>query len=92
MPTPVIVIRQLVEALTPLGATTKHYYPTLGDYDAVLIYEAPSPIAATALAKTLGAAESMTRVKTTPLLNVKEAMEAMELSGKTQNAYRPASS
>jgi uncharacterized protein with GYD domain len=81
-----------VEALAPLGATAKDYYFAFGDYDAVLIYEAPSPITAAALAMTLGAAGSMTRVKTTPLLNVKEGMEAMALSGKTQNAYRPASS
>jgi uncharacterized protein with GYD domain len=81
-----------VDALAPVGATVKDYYFAFGDYDAVLIYEAPSQIAAAALAMTLGAAGSMTRVKTTPLLTMKEGMEAMALSGKTQGAYRPASS
>lgn len=80
-----------VDALAPLGGKLKDYYFSFGDSDSVVIYEAPSPIAAAALAMTLGAAGSMTHVETTPLLTMAEAMEAMKLSGTTQGSYKPAS-
>ena len=81
-----------VAALAPLGAKLKDYFFAFGAYDTVVIYEAPGPIAAAALAMTLGSAGSMTRIVTTPLLTMPEAMEAMALSGKTQGSYRPAAS
>jgi uncharacterized protein with GYD domain len=81
-----------VEALPPVGGNVKDYYFAFGDYDTVLIYEASGPITAAALAMTLGSAGSMTSIKTTPLLTMPEAMEAMALSGKTQGSYKPASS
>ena len=80
-----------VAALAPLGAKLKDYYFSFGDFDSVVIYEAPSAISAAALAMTLGSAGSMTDCQTTQLLTMAEAMEAMKLSGTTQGAYKPAS-
>jgi uncharacterized protein with GYD domain len=81
-----------IEAVRPviekLGGTIEGAWFTFGDYDVVLIVEMPSNVDVTAIAMAFAAGGACKSVKTTPLLTLDEAVEAMKKAGKT--GYRPA--
>jgi uncharacterized protein with GYD domain len=81
-----------IEAVRPviekLGGTIESAWFTFGDYDVVLIVEMPSNVDITAIAMAYAAGGACKSVKTTPLLTLDEAVEAMKKAGKT--GYRPA--
>jgi uncharacterized protein with GYD domain len=81
-----------IEAVRPviekLGGTIESAWFTFGDYDVVLIVEMPSNVDVTAIAMAFAAGGACKSVKTTPLLTLDEAVEAMKKAGKT--GYRPA--
>jgi uncharacterized protein with GYD domain len=81
-----------IEAVRPviekLGGTIETAYFTFGEYDVVLILDMPSNVDVTAIAMAFAAGGACRSVKTTPLLTLDEAVEAMKKAGKT--GYRPA--
>ena len=81
-----------IEAVRPviekLGGKIETAYFTFGDYDVVLIVEIPSNVDVTAIAMAFAAGGACKSVKTTPLLTLDEAVEAMKKASKT--GYRPA--
>jgi uncharacterized protein with GYD domain len=81
-----------IEAVRPviekLGGKIESAWFTFGDYDVVLIVEMPSNVDITAIAMAYAAGGACKSVKTTPLLTLDEAVEAMKKAGKT--GYRPA--
>jgi uncharacterized protein with GYD domain len=63
------------------GRFIAQYY-ALGEYDGVLLYEAPGEVAAEAVMLSAVSAGHLRTFKTTPLLTVDEAMEAMRKAGR----------
>ena len=77
-------IRPVVERL---GGTVVSFDFALGDYDVVAIMEAPDNVSAAALAMAVGSGGALRDYKTTVLLSMEEAMEAMRKAGGA--GYRP---
>jgi uncharacterized protein with GYD domain len=73
-------VRELTESM---GGRLIGWYLSMGDYDGLLIYEAPDD--ATAGAAVLAAARPghLRATKTTPLFSVEESMEIMRRAGGT---------
>ena len=71
-------IRKLAESL---GGGLKEMYVTLGEYDVLVIVEAPDDTAATALAIAAVSAGHLKTTKTTKLLSVEEGLDAMRRAG-----------
>ena len=80
-----------IEAVRPviekLGGKIEGGWLTFGDYDVLLIIEIPSNVDITAIAMAFAAGGACKAVKTTPLLTLDEAVEAMKKAGKS--GYRP---
>jgi uncharacterized protein with GYD domain len=80
-----------IEAVRPviekLGGKIEGGWLTFGDYDVLLIIEMPSNVDITAIAMAFAAGGACKAVKTTPLLTLDEAVEAMKKAGKS--GYRP---
>ena len=76
-----------VEAVRPvvegLGGKLESLYFAFGDYDAVVIVELPDNVTAAALAMAIGGSPGISSYKTTPLLTMDEAMEAMRKASGT---------
>lgn len=77
-------IRAVLEAH---GGKLLGFYYTFGEYDVVLIAEAPDNVAAAALALATTAGGALKAIKTTPLMSVEEGMAAMQKASGT--GYRP---
>jgi uncharacterized protein with GYD domain len=81
-----------IEAVRPaiekLGGKIESAWFTFGDYDVVLIVQMPSNVDASAIAMAFAAGGACKSVKTTPLLTVEEAVEAMKKA--TGSGYRAA--
>ena len=75
-------IEQLRKMMAPAGITIDHAWYSFGDYDLVLIGQAEknADMAGAVLAAAAGGA--LKANKTTPLLTVNEAREAMNTAGK----------
>ena len=71
-----------IEAVRPaiekLGGRIESAWFAFGDYDVVLIIQMPTNVDASALAMAFAAGGACKTVKTTPLLTVEEAVEAMK--------------
>ena len=71
-----------VEAVRPaiekLGGKITSAWFAFGDYDVVLIIEMPTNVDASAIAMAFAAGGGCKSVKTTPLISVTEAVEAMK--------------
>ena len=80
----VAVIRQLVESV---GGTLESFNFAFGDYDVVIIGDLPDNTTMAALSMAVSASGSVKDLKTTPLLSVDEAMEALRKAGSV--GYRP---
>ena len=80
-------------AVTPifekLGGTIESFYYAFGDYDLIGIMEMPENVSAAALSLTVTAGGGVKSIKTTPLMAVEEAVEAMKRAGGT--GYQPPS-
>jgi uncharacterized protein with GYD domain len=64
-----------------LGARMVNLYYCFGEYDGVLIFEAPDDTTATAVILAASAPGHLKATKTTRLLTVEETMEAMRKAG-----------
>lgn len=70
-----------------LGGRLESYWMAFGDYDSVVIVQAPDNVTAAAFSLAASAGGALKAIKTTPLMTTEEAMEAMR---KAANAgYRP---
>ena len=77
-------VRPVVESL---GGKLISFDYAFGDYDVVAIIEAPDNVTMAALAMAVGAGGALKDFKTTVLLSMEEAMEAMRKAGGA--GYRP---
>ena len=76
-------------AIEKLGGKMLHGWVAFGDFDVIGVFDMPSNIAAAAIAMAFAAGGAVKTVKTTPMLSVAEAVEAMRAAG--TSGYRPAS-
>ena len=67
-------VRPIVEAA---GGKIEAFYYAFGDYDAVVIADLPDNVSAAALSMAVAASGSVSAYKTTPLMTMEEAVEAM---------------
>ncbi len=81
------------EALRPviegLGGKLVSFYMSFGEYDALVIAEMPDNVSAAAVSIAASAGGAVKAIKTTPLMTVREGMEAMRKA--SQAGYRPPS-
>ena len=85
--------RNRFEAVRPayeeLGVTIREFFLAFGDYDAVLLVEAPDNVNMAAIALAVTAGGAITHYKTTPLMTWDEGVEAMRMAG--GSSYTPPS-
>ena len=74
-------------AVERMGGTIVSFDFALGDYDIVAIFEVPDNVSAAALSMAVGAGGSVRDYKTTLLIPMDEAIEAMRKAGTV--GYRP---
>lgn len=79
-----VVIRTVIERM---GGTLESFYYAFGDYDVVAIGEFPDNATAAALAMAVGSGGALRDYKTTVLMSMDEAIEAMRKAGGA--GYRP---
>jgi uncharacterized protein with GYD domain len=77
-------IRQVIASA---GGELKSLDYAFGDYDVVIIAELPDNITMAAISMAVSARGAVKDIKTTPLLSVDEAMEAMRKAGSV--GYQP---
>ncbi len=82
-----------LEAVRPafeeLGVTIREAFLVFGDYDVVLLTEAPDNVRAAAIALAVVAGGGVSEYKTTPLMTWEEGVEAMRAAG--GSGYQPPS-
>ena len=71
-------VSTLAEAM---GGRVICFYHSFGDYDGIVIYEAPDEGAAAAIPLAAASTGHLKTIKTTLLLTVEDAMEAMRKAG-----------
>ena len=71
-------VRSMVERL---GGKLHYYFMSFGEYDTLLLVELPDNVSATALAAAAMAGGAIKAVKTTPLLTLEDAVEALSRAG-----------
>jgi uncharacterized protein with GYD domain len=80
-----------IEAVRPafeeLGITVRDAWLAFGDYDVVLIIDAPGNVQAVAIALAVGAGGAVENYRTTPLMTWDEGVEAMRMAG--GSSYQP---
>ena len=67
--------------LERMGGRVETFYFALGDFDIVAIFEVPDNVSATALAMAIGVSGALKDYKTTVLISMDEAVEAMRKAG-----------
>lgn len=70
-------------AIEKLGGKILSGYFAFGDYDAIVILEMPNNVAAAAIAIAFAAGGACKSVKTTPLMDTAEGLEAIRKAGTT---------
>jgi uncharacterized protein with GYD domain len=73
-----VPVRELVQKL---GGQLVGFYFCFGEYDVVVLYEAPDDTTATAIALAVAGPGHLKAYKTTKLFTVEETMEAMRKAG-----------
>ena len=84
---PLDAVRPVVEKL---GGKVEGGWLAFGEYDIVLVCQLPNNVSAAAFSMAASAGGAVTAVKTTPLMTIDEAMEAMRKASGVD--YRPPSS
>jgi uncharacterized protein with GYD domain len=77
------------KAVEKLGGEVGAFWAAFGDCDLIGILEMPDNVSAAAFALAVAAGGACRNVKTTPLLSMEEAIEAMKKAGKS--GYKPVS-
>jgi uncharacterized protein with GYD domain len=73
------VFRRLTEAM---GGTLLSWYYTFGEYDVLVIYEAPDESTAAAIVLAATSAGHLSSVRTTVVLSAEQGVETMRKAGK----------
>jgi uncharacterized protein with GYD domain len=73
--------KPLAELAQKLGGRLVGLYYCFGEYDGVVLFEAPDDISATAASLSATTAGFVKAIKTTRLITVEEAMQAMRKAG-----------
>jgi uncharacterized protein with GYD domain len=68
-----------------LGGRMLSFYNSFGEYDVVVIYEAPDQSTAAAIEVAARAPGHLSAVKTTALLSAEEGLEAMRKAGEAEH-------
>jgi uncharacterized protein with GYD domain len=83
-----------MDALRPvfvgLGGRLDGMWFSFGDYDLVMICQMPDNVSVAAISMAISSGDAVKTVKTTPLMTMKEGMEAMKKA--TTTPYHPPSS
>ncbi len=74
-------------AFESLGGRIESAYFAFGEYDVVVIAEMPDNVSMAAISLALNSGGALKATKTTPLMTVDEALEAMRKAGSV--SYRP---
>ena len=74
-------------AYEELGVTIREGFLAFGDYDVVLLIEAPDNVRAAAISLAVTAGGAVSHYKTTPLMTWDEGVEAMRIAG--GSSYTP---
>ncbi|MEE8436319.1 MAG: GYD domain-containing protein [bacterium] len=82
---------EAAKLLEAMGGKVHQFFFAFGDYDAVIIGELPDNVTMAACSMAVSAAGTVSAFKTTPLLTMDEAMEAMKKAGAV-SGYRPPAS
>ena len=77
-------LRPLIEGM---GGKVESFDFAFGDFDAIVILEMPNNVAMASVAMAVGASGAISSLKTTVLITMEEAVEAMRQSGGL--GYRP---
>jgi uncharacterized protein with GYD domain len=72
-------VRPMIEKL---GGKLEGYWSCFGDYDTVLIVQAPDNIGAAALSLAAAGGGALRSAKTTPLMTMDETIEALKRAGR----------
>ena len=72
-------VRPMIEKM---GGKLVSYWTCFGDYDNVVIVQAPDNVSAAALSLAAAAGGALRAAKTTPLMTMEETIEAMKRAGK----------
>lgn len=86
--------RDRIEAVRPvfdtIGATVLAYGYPFGDYDVVVVYDAPDDAAAASVSLVIAAGGAIKAGKTTRLLNGDEWVDSLTRAQGVASQYRPA--
>jgi uncharacterized protein with GYD domain len=77
---------QIIEAL---GGKLHHFFFSMGTSDLVALIEVPDDKAMVAGSMIVASTGALSSVSTTKLIAMDEAVQAMEMAGKTSGAYKP---
>jgi uncharacterized protein with GYD domain len=77
-------VRPMIERM---GGKLHGLWLAFGEFDVVAIVEAPDNVSAAALSMAIGGSGAMSAFRTTPLLSVAEATQAMQKAGSA--GYQP---
>lgn len=84
---PVDRIEAIRPAVRKLGGKIETAYFAFGDYDVVVIVSMPDNVSAAAMSIAASAGGSVKSIKTTPLMTIREGMQAMRQAKKA--GYTP---
>ncbi len=73
-------VRPVIEGM---GGKLETFYFAFGDYNVIAVAELPDNLTAAALAMAIGGSPGVSEYKTTPLLTMDEAMQAMRKASGT---------
>ncbi len=73
-------VKPVVEGM---GGKLESFYFAFGEYDAIVVVELPDNVSAAALAMAVGSTAGISAYKTTSLLTMDEAMQAMRKASST---------
>lgn len=82
----------IAKMLEAVGGKLHHYFFALGDYDIVILYEAPDNVSAASAVLTAAGSGATSASKTTVLMSMEEAVASMTKAGTAGAAYRPPTS
>ena len=75
--------------LESLGGKLHHYFFAFGEYDVVLLMEAPDNASAAAAVMVAAGSGAVSGAKTTVLMTMEESVAAMQKAGSSMGAYQP---
>src|SRR5205809_430762 len=79
--------KPIAQTIEKLGGRAVNTWFSFGDYDLVVIFQMPGNVNAAAFAMAAGAGGAVTKIKTTPLMEVSEGLAALKQAA--ASGYRP---